>query len=687
MLRVLIVILSFSCLVTRGQEVLWASKVIEKSSESTDEYFSPRFQASQILGRPNVLPQTISSPCSWRPTGSGFGEDYIKVGFEKAMRIRQIVVAENVNPGAIGRIFGYNSRNEEFLLYQNSEDPPSSSGRMWNVIIPETSFEVAAIKILVVHSIRKGYKEYDAIGITASEVPVSARINVAENIPEKLEKENLGPNINSRFGEVAPIVSPDGKYLFFTRLNHPDNIKDKNAKKNAETGQDIWFARLGKNGMWEPAQNIGPPVNNASYNAAATISADGKSLFVLNVYLPDGRFQSGLSKSTRVGSRWEMPRQIMIDDFQALEVYDEKLKIDKTDTEYAISTDENILIMGLRRSQSYGEKDLYVSFRKPDGSYSKPKSLGPEVNSAASEGTPFLASDNKTLYFNSKGHPGFGDADLFVSTRLDDTWQKWSTPVNLGPKINSPQWDGYITIPASGEFAYLSSSKNSIGGDDIFRIKLFPSIKPEPVVIIALHFTDMATGSAVQPVLILNGTKEGSETLVFHYDEETREYKAMVKPGDKYSVKASLPGYLEMNEVFDLSKEKTFSEIRKSFSMMSVKPGQKMILQNLFFDQGKFDIREESFPELERVASLMKDYPAMEILLEGHTDNQGDILLNVKLAENRVVAVKTYLTEKGSITPGRIAVKSWGPTRPITSNSTEESRKKNRRVEFTITKM
>jgi outer membrane protein OmpA-like peptidoglycan-associated protein len=107
----------------------------------------------------------------------------------------------------------------------------------------------------------------------------------------------------------------------------------------------------------------------------------------------------------------------------------------------------------------------------------------------------------------------------------------------------------------------------------------------------------------------------------------------------------------------------------------------------LLFDQGKSVIKDGSFEELEKIKSMMVENPAMEILLEGHTDNQGDMFLNIKLAEDRVNAVKEYLTKDGKITTSRISIKSWGPYKPVVRNSTEEARKKNRRVEFTIIKM
>ncbi|CAN1509435.1 OmpA-like domain [Spirosomataceae bacterium] len=675
-----------------SQEILWAAKVLEKSSETVDEIYSPKYRAIQILNKPNVLPQTVSSPCSWRPTGSGFGEDYIKVGFEKAIKVRQVIIGETVSPGAIGRVFGYTKDNTEILLYENRDPAPRLSGRIWNIIIPETQQEINAIKILIVHSLNKGLKEYDAIGISNSDHPYVAKINVAEKLPPNLEKENLGVNVNSKYGEVAPIVSPDGKFLYFTRLNHPDNTKDKTAKgeKTVEIPQDVWVSKLNKNGGWDAAVNIGEPINNPANNAAATISADGKSLFVLNVYLPNGKYVAGLSKATMKNKKWELPKQIRIADFQALEVYDEKIKVKKTVTEYAISSDEKYLVMGLRRSETFGDKDLYVSLKTSDNSYGKPINLGPILNSAGNEGSPFLAADNKTLYFNSNGHPGYGDADIYVTTRLDDSWTKWTEPVNLGPDINSPEWDGYITIPASGEFAYFSSLKNSLGSDDIFKIKLFPSIKPQMVVLYDFQFKDKVTNNILTPKVsfqALGEVKDTTNAINWTYDEETLLNKSILSIGKKYEINATLESYGDFKATVDLSKETKYKEIKAVFELLPLVQGQKMVLQNLFFDQGQSIIKEESFEELEKVKKIMAENPSMEILLEGHTDNQGDMLKNIKLAEDRVNAVKDYITKDGVVDGKRIGIKSWGPYKPVMRNSSEEARKKNRRVEFTITKM
>jgi outer membrane protein OmpA-like peptidoglycan-associated protein len=685
-----------------GQEVLWATKVLEKSSESADEQYTPKNRAIQILGKPNVLPQTISSPCSWRPTGSGYGEDYIKVGFEKAIKVRQIIVGETVNPGAIGRIFGYTTAKQEILLYENKDPLPKVAGRTWNIIIPETKDEIAAIKILIIHSLNKGQKEYDALGISNSDSPFVAKINLAPNLPKDLKRENLGITVNSKYGEVAPMVSPDNKFLYYTRLNHPDNIKDRSRKSEGIAGvaQDVWVAKQNKDGAWENSTNIGEPINNASDNAVATISADGKSLYVLNVYLPNGRFVSGLSKSSMRNKKWELPTEVKIADFQALEVYDEKLKFSKTVTEYGISTDDKTLIMALRRMGSLGDKDLYVSFKTGADTYSKPVNLGENLNSAANEGTPFLAADNKTLYFSSYGHPGYGDADIFMSTRLDDTWTKWSDPINLGPVINSTEWDGYITIPASGEHAYFSSSKGSLGSDDIFKIKLFPSIKPKPVAMFEITFREKGSKTNLMPKMHVGQVPIKADSTVLkeinvNLEEENQIFKTILTVGDLFEVKAFLDGYEPFTIRIDLQKDVKYKESRLTYELLKsgnkkdelvLEKGKKVILENLLFEKGKAIIRPESHELLDKIKGLMVENSKMEILLEGHTDNQGDMLLNIKLAEDRVVAVKTYLTLDKKVEGSRITFKSWGPYKPLLTNSSEEAMQKNRRVEITVLK-
>jgi outer membrane protein OmpA-like peptidoglycan-associated protein len=667
-----------------SQEVLWGKEVLSYSSEKWDSYGSPKNRAIQILGAPSIYPQMQESPCAWEPNGSQYGEDYIKIGFEKAIPVRQIAVIENLNPGAIARIFGYDEDGQEYLLFQNSGQKNTAPSRFWRVFVEPIPRKLNAIKLVINHRISAGPKQIDAVAISDAEEFIKFNINLAEGIPENLQKENLGAVVNSPYGEVAPIITPDGNTLYFTRSKHPENIVDRK-NKNAEILQDIWYSTKNPQGLWSVAKNLGRPVNDEDMNAAATASSTGNSLYILNVYREDGSRTNGLSKTSFQNAKWSFPEEVKIADYQAKSSNENK----PPNTEFSISHDEKVLIMGLNRIPSFGNNDLYVSFKENDGSYTRPINMGNVINSADNEGTPFLSADNKTLYFNSEGHPGYGSADIYMCKRLDDTWTNWTEPLNLGPQINSNRWDGFFTIPASGEYAYMSSDNNSIGQEDIFKISLFESIKPEAVAIFSGIIMEEGTNVALNiPLGIISNDEElNKKGYKIEQNPDTKEYKIILPIGLKYYFQIDSKGYLPISDSLDLSSEKEYKEINKNFYLIPVRAGRKMILENLIFSQGKYQIQKSSFDELAKIIGIMKEYPSMEVLLEGHTDNQGDFTLNVELAQFRVDAVKTYLVETGKIAESRISTKSWGPIKPISSNSTPETRKKNRRVEFTILKM
>ena len=655
-------------------KIQWASKVLGFSSERVDASNpGPQYRAIQVLGSPNKLPQNGESVCAWSTAGADtYAEEYIKVGFENPARIKQVSIAENWGSGAIIRVLAYDSTDREYIIHENKEYDPTEKGRMWNIIILQTEYKVHAIKLIVAPAKIPGYNQIDAIGISEIELPFEAKINLAKDIPKEIIKENLGKGVNSKTGEVAPVITPDGKTLYFTRLGH-----DLNKGKNK--AQDVWFSKVQTDGTWGESENINEPINTAENNAVTTISADGKSIYVLNIYMPDGTLRQGLSVSKRNKLGWELPKEVKISD------YYNKEKV----VEFSLAPNGKVLVMSCERMDSFGSRDLYVSFLTNE-LWSKPLNMGVNINTAEDEGSPFIAADSKTLYLSTAGFPGYGKNDIFLTKRLDSTWTNWSEPENIGDLINTSKWDGYFTIPASGEHAYFSSDELSIGKEDIFRIKLFPSIRPDPVAIISgtvINAFDKKTISAEVVMELLNDSTV-TDKIVAEFDPETGEYKMVVPLKKAYSLNASKKGFISISENLDLSKDRRFREIKKNISLIPIKEGQTMVLNNLFFNQSKFDILFSSHPELNRIIKLMQEYPTMQVIIEGHTDGSDEnMILNVKLSQERANEVKKYLVEKGQIDTKRIQTKGWGQSKPIASNATEETRKKNRRVEFTILKL
>ncbi len=501
---------------------------------------------------------------------------------------------------------------------------------------------------------------------------IESPINLAQQTPFIAKRERLSTNVNTRYSEIAPIISPDGKRLYFGRIYDPRNYGD-------EHECDIWYSDLQNDGTWGPAVHAPKPLNNDGVNAVITVTPDGNALLLEGLYNPDGTFKSeqGISISYRTSNGWSVPEQIKIKNFYNKNIYET----------YYMSNDYKILLMSIERDDSYGDLDLYVSFRLPDGTYSEPKNLGPVINTFASESTPFLASDGKTLYFSSNGHPGYGSHDIFVTRRLDETWTRWTKPQNLGPIINTPDWDTYLSIPAKGDYAYFSSTYNSYGNEDIFRIRLNKELQPEPVVLIYGQVLDNETQKPVAAEIKYYDLKTGKEVGLARSNPTTGEYKVKL-PFDKiYGFRAEAKDYIAQSDNLDLrNRKKQYSEYRVDLYMFPLKINQTIRLNNVFFKRASAELMPESYPELDRIAHLLKSNPTMIIELHGYTDYRGNKDSLLVLSQKRVQTVKNYLVSKG-ISPSRIKTKAFGGSNPVYKGPDEEKHKLNRRVEFKILKL
>lgn len=130
----------------------------------------------------------------------------------------------------------------------------------------------------------------------------------------------------------------------------------------------------------------------------------------------------------------------------------------------------DVILISMKGADSFGEEDLYVSLKDASEKWTKPKNLGPTINTKGFEISPFLSSDKKRLFFSSNGHGGYGDADIFVCDRLFDSWETWSVPKNLGDRVNSKFFNAYF-VTISDSIGYFSSDivENK---SDIYKVSL-----------------------------------------------------------------------------------------------------------------------------------------------------------------------------------------------------------------------
>lgn len=479
------------------------------------------------------------------------------------------------------------------------------------------------------------------------------------------EKINLGSNLNSIFNDFLPIISPDGKTIYFVRSGTPLNT-------GGVEDQDIWYSEL-IDGNWTEAENIGPPLNTVGSNGVCAVTPDGNTLLLFGRYHKDGHISAGVSWSHKTAYGWSEPEELKIKNFYNNSIY----------SSYYLSNDGRTLLLSLERDDSYGGLDLYVSFLKEDGTWTEPKNLGGDVNTTEDDYSPFLAADGVNLYYSTRGRQGYGQSDLYKIERLDDSWQKWDEPENLGPKINTKGKDAYFHIPASGDFGYFASSFNGGKNLDIYKILLPDEVKPEAVVFISGVVLNSKNNDPVEAKVLYERLPSGEQVGIARSNPNTGGYKITLPGGYIYGFRAEAPDYVSINDNIDATDVKHYKEIERNLQLVPIEKGETVRLNNIFFDYNKHTLKKESYPELNRIVDLLEDNKKMKIKLSGHTDSIGSRYYNQKLSRQRAQSVMEYLVSKG-VSKERLSSVGYGEDKPVATNSTEEGRQKNRRVEFII---
>lgn len=490
--------------------------------------------------------------------------------------------------------------------------------------------------------------------------------------------ENLGLPINTEYPELRPTISADGALLFFIREGHPQNTKIG----EVPNAQDIWFSyRDSVSGKWSKAVHLGYPLNTYYYNAVFWISPDNNQILIRNAFINGDYYGRGISMCyLKEDGYWSKPEMLRIKNFAK---YDQGRQNGAT-----MANNGRALLYYMTPEEGGQNNDLYVSFPADNDTWTEPKNLGKIINGKhTNETTPYLAPDGVTLYFSSNRDGGIGYNDIWMSKRLDDTWQKWSEPVNLGEPINTPEIESFFTMDAGGEYAYMSTAQDSYGESDIVRIKLLEKEKPNPVVLVSGNVYNKKTNQPLSANLLYETLPDGTLAGTAISNPVDGAFKMVLPYNKNYSIHAQADHFFAISENMNLDSfvKAGYKEIHKNIYMVPIEVGSVVRLNNVFFDFDKWSLRPESFVELDRVVTLMKENPAIEIEMSAHTDSRGSDDYNLKLSDNRARSVMEYILSKG-IAPSRIISHGYGETKPVAPGNSEENHQLNRRCEFTILK-
>jgi len=499
--------------------------------------------------------------------------------------------------------------------------------------------------------------------------------------PIKVTITNLSENVNSEYAEYAPTITADESVLMFTS-RRADNLNPDLAA-DLEYYEDIFISSM-ENGKFQPARNIGSPINSKYHDASVGLSPEGKKLFLYGDENNGDIYESFRDET----GNWSKPTPI-----KGL------VNSPFSENSASISLSGNKLYFTSDRLGTIGGMDIYVSEKGKNGRWKEPENLGPVINTELDEDGAFISANGQNLYFSSLGHYGMGNLDIYRSEWESET-EKWGEPINLGYPINSVENDIYFVLSGDEKHGYFSSIKtDSKGEQDIYKVNLE---NYEPV--------DLRKASEFQDLYELPDTPEQQPIIlkVLVHDEKnnhplnaevivkagTGPLQPIEKQGDwlifklgnstvtRYTMDIKHPGYRSHHMTLHLLPGTQIKEIEENIGL-SPEIGQVLDhgVLNVYFDVNI--TTPTSYHGVDFVEMILKKNPQVKIEIGGHTDNTGSAQLNKRISQARADNIKRHLVEAG-IAKERIIAVGYGLDQPIADNTSEEGRRLNRRTEFTI---
>lgn len=473
--------------------------------------------------------------------------------------------------------------------------------------------------------------------------------------PVPFNPVSLGDSINDPNSmQYLPTLTVDEKTLIFTR-----QFK----------GHEDFYISKKINGKWSKAVPI-EALNTANNQGAESISADGNYIFFAACSRPDGYGDCDLYYSYKQGDgSWSKPQNI-----------GDPINTTSWESQPSISPDGKDLYFASGRKGGRGNEDIWVS-HLTNNQWGEPVDLDSTINTQFDEHSPFIAPDNQTLYFASNGHPGMGGFDIFFSRK--DSNGHWGKPVNLGYPINTKGNDDCLIVNSKGNLAYFSSNRNDKNGNaHLYTFELYDAARPTAVTYVKGQVYDAKSKNSLIANLQLIDLKSGKPVMNVTSAPDG-SYLICIPTGKSYAMDAMASGYLFFSENFSPKNNDVDHPYELNIPLKHIDVGSSVVLKNIFFETNKYNLKPESYPELDKMADLMKNNPTLKVEISGHTDNQGTQQYNQTLSEQRAKAVNDYLVKQG-IDQTRLTYKGYGQTKPIATNDTDEGRAQNRRTEFTI---
>ncbi|MBT6440596.1 MAG: OmpA family protein [Flavobacteriales bacterium] len=503
--------------------------------------------------------------------------------------------------------------------------------------------------------------------------------NVNDSIVITIEK--LNSSVNSNFDDYAPIISANEEELYFTS-KRPQT--EKEIKKQKESSEAIYHSTWNsEKGTWKQAVKLRDPLNSEGRNNSNIgISNDGQQILI---YKDDVTGNGNIFISYKNGVEWSVPVSI-----------GESINSEYHESSATIAPDGRTIYFVSDRPEGSGGRDIWMSKKNFDNTWSSPKNLGQLINTKENEEAVFIHPDGKTLFFSSNGREGIGGYDIYYSTFNDGNWVK---PVALAEPINTINNDLFFVLGASKKLGYYSTNS---GSHNLFSInfeKIVLTNEAEPMessdglILLQGRILDMETGQPLEARIELYNSHTSEKIAEFFSNSSTGEYLISLPGGVTYAININKERYLFHSEHFTIKETSGFEKITKDYRLSEVKKGAKIVLNNVFFESSKSSLTDESKVELDHIVVVLNQYPGVKVEISGHTDSRGGHLFNNELSQARAHSVCDYLIAHG-VDKSKLVYVGYGETKPrmtdeqisklVSEKEINDAHAANRRTEIEI---
>jgi len=492
------------------------------------------------------------------------------------------------------------------------------------------------------------------------------------SIPPRFQLNKM--SLNSKYSDFGA-YEHDGRLYFVSARNE----SGKTYGWDNEPSLDVFVAE-NVAGTFKNEKEIKGEINTKFHEGSIAITKDKSTIyFTRNDYL-NGNYRKDDEGVNHLKIYKASFINGMYQDVQDLPIND----VSYSNANPALSPDGTQLFFSSDRPGGYGASDLYVVDINEDGTFGDPKNLGGAINTEERENFPFLDQQG-TLYFSSDGHLGLGGLDVYYS-KLNEG--DFLPPQNLGVPLNSNADDFAFTYNGNVEKGFVSSNRNeSKKGqrtDHIYRANL---IYPLEQTSITVEVVDAETDQAL----------EGAQVLF--YGEDQKEFSRQrtnasglsnqfLPTGQTYDLQVNMKDYKSQSNTLNIPETQMYMKVALEPEMTAVEAEMLILQERIFFDYDKALIRPESALELDKLITVLKENPELNIQIVSHTDERGSEAYNMELSVKRAKNTMDYLVEYG-IDASRLSAEGKGKSEPINEcneGCTDEEHEENRRSEFKVKK-